>query len=388
MAKPIHHITLLIYGHPELYPPTLSAIEELSKVTDKIDVITRNMLLSKWTYPENVQLHYINKEQFIGFEIETIPLLKKASHFITFLKMARKLVIANRSNILLVYDAIPLYAASLLRNTLNNSNTKLWYHNHDITDLKNAGRFSLMSMSAKREAKAIKNVDFFSLPAKERLVHFKNLPILLTPMVIPNYPYKAFYSKHQKTGWLERDRIKLLYQGSIGGGHGLEEIIESLPETIGGKILELHLVGKIRAGYLEDLQKKAELEGVSTQLFYHGMKAFAELPEFLSQFDIGLAVHKPYNITYATGGSASNKIYEYAALSMPVILYDNDHYRDYLGHNDWAFFTDLSKESLIGVFEGIYHHYSTLSKSAYNDFETVFNFETVFKPMVHKLLEN
>ena len=60
--KPIKHITILIYAHPELYPPTLSAIEELSQIADTIDVVTRNMLASNWEYPKNVRINYINKK--------------------------------------------------------------------------------------------------------------------------------------------------------------------------------------------------------------------------------------------------------------------------------------------------------------------------------------
>jgi hypothetical protein len=62
--KPIKHITILIYAHPELYPPTLSAIEELSQIADTIDVVTRNMLASNWEYPKNVRINYINKKKY------------------------------------------------------------------------------------------------------------------------------------------------------------------------------------------------------------------------------------------------------------------------------------------------------------------------------------
>ena len=82
--KTINHITVLIYAHPELYPPTLSAIEELSQIADKIDVVTRNMLTSKWKYPSNVRVNYINKKKYEGFEIENISFVLKIIHFFFF----------------------------------------------------------------------------------------------------------------------------------------------------------------------------------------------------------------------------------------------------------------------------------------------------------------
>ena len=42
--KTINHITVLLYAATELYPPTLSAIEELTQIADNIDVVARNML--------------------------------------------------------------------------------------------------------------------------------------------------------------------------------------------------------------------------------------------------------------------------------------------------------------------------------------------------------
>jgi len=80
--KTINHITVLIYAHPELYPPTLSAIEELSQIADTIDVVTRNMLTSKWEYPSNVRVNYINKKKYEDFEIENISFALKIIHFL------------------------------------------------------------------------------------------------------------------------------------------------------------------------------------------------------------------------------------------------------------------------------------------------------------------
>ena len=156
--KPINHITVLIYAHPELYPPTLSAIEELSQIADTIDVVTRNMLASKWEYPKNVRVHYINKKKFVGFEIENISFISKIIHFLKFVMMSHKLIKKNKSKIVLVYDAIPLYVTHLLKATLKKQNSLLWYHNHDVTDLSKANYFSIMSIASRKQDSAIQNI--------------------------------------------------------------------------------------------------------------------------------------------------------------------------------------------------------------------------------------
>ena len=379
--KPINHITVLIYAHPELYPPTLSAIEELSQIADAIDVVTRNMLASKWEYPKNVRVHYINKKKYVGFGIEKVSFGLKIIHFLKFVMMSHRLIKKNKSKIVLAYDAIPLYVAHLLKATLKKQDSLLWYHNHDVTDLSKANYFSIMSIASRKQDSAIQNIGMFSLPSKERLVYFKNIPKEINPIIIPNYPLKKVYSKHIKKEIKTTSRLKLVYQGSIGKDHGLESIIKILNQPINNKLLELHLVGKIRAPYLQQLNALAKQKGVLDRFEYHGMKPFKQLPAFLSGFDVGIAIHKPYNITYATGGSASNKIYEYAAIGLPVLLFDNEHYRFYLGDNNWSFFTDLTNDSLITTLENININWPNASKAAKQDFIEKYNFETCFKKL-------
>ena len=82
----IGHITVAIYMHPELYPPVLSAIDELSRIAQGITIITRQMLVSKWDYPDNVTLQYINPDLYQGFDIERIDAIKKINHFVRFIK--------------------------------------------------------------------------------------------------------------------------------------------------------------------------------------------------------------------------------------------------------------------------------------------------------------
>jgi glycosyltransferase involved in cell wall biosynthesis len=388
MNTKIKHITVAAYTHPELYPPVLSAIDELALNSERIDVITRNMLVSKWRYPSNVKMNYMNDKNYIGFGIEKIPMWLKLYHFFKFIFQIRKMMKTKNSKLLIVHDVIPLFAAFLLRKQLKKQSIKLWYHNHDVTDMSKAGKYSLMGIAAKFESKAFKHIDIFTLPSQERLQYFPIDTLEHSPIILPNYPLKRFYEKSEKLKISSTiPVIRMVFQGSIGAGHGLEELIGVLKTQINDKQLELHLVGKVRESYLKEMEDLVAQHGVGDYFYYHGMKAFAELPVFLSQFDVGLAIHKPYNVTYATGGTASNKIYEYAACGFPVILFDNAHYRDYLENYKWTYFTDLSKDSLIDTITTIDDSYDLSSTAAKADFNKFFNFETVFKNKMLPILE-
>lgn len=388
-TKEIRHITIASYAHPELYPPILSAIDQLSKITSNIDVITRNTLKSQWEYPNNVKVNYVNKTAYEGFEIEKVSTLLKLSHFFQFVFKLKETIKKNKSQILIVHDVIPLFAAYLLKSTLKRRGVNLWYHNHDVSDTSKSGPYSLMGIASKYEHKAFNIIDIFSLPSKERLQYFPVEKLRNEPIIIPNFPLESFYSQahSQKLSGDSRKVIKLVFQGSIGPGHGLEEIINILDETIHGKKLELHLVGKIRALYLNTLENLVMEKKVQAHFIYHGMQNFTKLPAMLTQFDIGIAIHKPYNVTYSTGGTASNKIYEYAACGLPILLFDNEHYRDYLEQRKWTFFTDLTRASLINGLTTIDARRYEYSNFAYQDFQNEFNFEYMFAKRLEPILQ-
>jgi hypothetical protein len=88
-----------------------------------------------------------------------------------------------------------------------------------------------------------------------------------------------------------------------------------------------------------------------------------------------------------TVGTASNKIYEYAAIGLPVILFDTPHFRHHLGERRWAFFTRLSESSLLHTLEEVAENYDVATHAAIHDFRHEFNFERVFTPALHTVLK-
>jgi hypothetical protein len=53
----------------------------------------------------------------------------------------------------------------------------------------------------------------------------------------------------------------------------------------------------------------------------------------------------------------------------PVILYDNEHFREILGKFEWAFFTDTSTGSLTDIWK-IIMNYRLLSSRAFSNFNS------------------
>ena len=85
-------------------------------------------------------------------------------------------------------------------------------------------------------------------------------------------------------------------------------------------------------------------------------------------YHIGIGIHRKEDIMNKTLGTSSNKIYEYAAAGLPVLLYDNQQFRNYLGKYKWAFFTDCSKASLISALETMERNIQELGKRGQDGF--------------------
>lgn len=293
---------------------------------------------------------------------------------------------AKKPQLVIVYDIVPLYALYLLVHYFTKKKYKIWYHNHDKEELKGVSRFSIKRFAAKKEVDAFKMLDVFTLPTKEREQFFPLNDWKGFKYQLANYPLKSLFSKYDTNrNRKSRSGIKLVYHGSIGAGHGLEEIIPLLNTEVNHKILDLYLVGKIRPDYKQQLHELACHHNVESKLHMIELQPFMRIPDILCEFDIGLAIHKPYNITYSTGGTASNKIYEYAACGLPVVLYDHASYKKYLSLCEWAFFTDLSKQSLLTLIEKIDFLWETISSKAYEDFRSQYNYERTFNEFITRL---
>ena len=102
--------------------------------------------------------------------------------------------------------------------------------------------------------------------------------------------------------------------------------------------------------------------------------------------DIGIGINMNKDAISSTLGTASNKIYEYAASGLPVLLSDSVQYRRYLDKYEWAFFSDGSADSLKENIELILKDLPHLASAARRDFEQSLNFEDVFQPVLQEIM--
>ena len=373
-----NNLVIALYSHPDYYPPTLNAIESLSKKYDNIFIVHRNILGLDWDYPTNV--HLITHGKSVNVRIaEKVGLLKKIVWYFLYTVQIFKVLKNNKDCVFLIYDYMPLLAYRLVNKLIKRPRI-LWYHNHDVADPKYIRNYSLSWWAWKSEDWIFPYLDIFSLPSLDRKSYFPMNKFKGKFYYLPNFPSKLVYEKFYNHNEEKKisDSVRILFHGSIGTNHGLEEIISVLNMPIRGKRLELVLKGFISHEYKLLLQSLAEKYNVKEQLIFLPISGLRGVIENMQSCHVGIGIYKKDDIMNNTVGTASNKIYEYAAAGMPVLLYDNPYFRDVLKNNDWALFTDTRKESLLECLSYIVDNYKQLSENAINKFNHELSFETNF----------
>lgn len=373
-----------IYVDPDFYPPTISAIMNLAERFEEIIVISRNNTKDDYPYPENVRLVKIGKFCTVR-QMENQPVWIKAFSFLKFVFYLRRNINNKKTALVLLYDPIALYGFNLIKNIVKRKDKKAWYHNHDMP-LQNLDlQFSVGGLAAKYEHSTMDFIDFFSLPSTERKQCYPNFKTDIPVFIIPNYPSLKLYSRPPEKEY-KKDTVKIIFQGFIGKGHSLENFIELLKEKINGFNLQLILKGSVKDEYKEHLNALAEKYEVTEKLKWVPIGPYRELAGLTASCDIGIGINNNADTISKMLSTASNKIYEYAACGLPVLLSDSEQYRKHLDKYDWSFFTDGSVDSLRKNIELIVNNLPSLSKSARLSFEEGLNFETVFKPVLKEVI--
>lgn len=376
--KKTYNLLVGIYFHPEAYPPTLNAIGELSDCFDQIMVIHRPHLENKWVYPANVAAIAAGKS-ISSVGQQNASFIAKIIFFLGYIRVFYRHCQKLHPSYVLVYDNISLLAYRVVKPFLFFEH-KLWYHNHDVSELALLRKYSIGWLAARMENSAFKYLDIFSLPTGERKQYFPMQEFKGNYFVIPNYPAIKFYSRFYRPRELE-NTVKLIFQGQVGPLHGIEEIIPLLQQPVGGHNLELVLKGPCAEDFRLRVEEISRQNGVSNKVTFIGVTPYAEVPLAASRCHIGIGILAKMDIMNITLGTASNKLYEYAAVGLPVIYYQSENFTKHLGKFAWAFPAKLDTASIRGAIINILIRYRECSLAAHNDFLHELNFEKVFAPV-------
>ena len=114
------------------------------------------------------------------------------------------------------------------------------------------------------------------------------------------------------------DALEMIYTGFVTNRRGLAQVVDALA-LLGDtdRPARLNVIGQ--GAYLEELRKRARRLGVESRLVCRGWVDHRELPALIAAHDVGLIPH-PRN--GHTDNTVPNKIFDYMAAGLPVLVSD------------------------------------------------------------------
>jgi glycosyltransferase involved in cell wall biosynthesis len=378
-------IGVVIYANPDYYPPTVNAMRLLSEQFNVV-LIGRNHDPIDCEYPENVQVFRLGQYTSL---VERMQASSKSKlwEYINFVVNVRHLL--KDVSLIYTYDAFGYIAAYLAR-LLSFHKAPLIYQNHEISEYMEPLN-SLTGWIQRAEKNLIHKANIVVFPDRERAILFQEQTHLTKqPVIVPNFPLNSHSILDKNWTSIIDVRWKsmtLFYRGWISDTSSMKEIIFAtslLVKLI--KNINIKFVGFIHDDLYKDLKSWVNQNNISSRFSYLGVLPYKDLQNPTLSSTIGFALYKNTSFDRVACASACNKIYEYAACGLPVIVSNFSTYRDYLSSESWVRFAnpDDPHSIALAVWDILsdFERYKAMCLAARAAFEQKFNYESVFSPLL------
>ncbi|GAB4280951.1 MAG: glycosyltransferase [Marinilabiliales bacterium] len=240
-------------------------------------------------------------------------------------------------NCVLVYDTHELYIETI--NQFFPKNTrfiKSFMFNFIVSFMRFVGQ--------RFEKKAIKKTNLLITVNQSCLSYLEKKYIIPKGVVIPNYPELLEQPKGlqlRKKYNIPLSTFIVLYQGVINEGRYLREIIESARYIDDDILIVLIGNGQLRNELLTFVKEKK----LSNKILFIDHIDYSELFSYTADANLGVMLNEHINLSkeYAF----ANKVTEYMASGLPVLLSDSPEYRNLLKNHDVGYLiTDYSPKNI------------------------------------------
>jgi glycosyltransferase involved in cell wall biosynthesis len=301
---------LLFYNDPDNYPPIINGVRILAEEGASVRLTCRTSGVS-WgvTYPSSVQVERLASAQTGSWR-------EYARYLLTVLRRAGRPPTA-----FLGHDMHGFLPARLLGWRFRRP---VVYHCHDYAE---PGRgLPLGSRVVSRfEHRFARTADLVIVPDAERGgVIAQHLGLRAAPTIVANSPAARPAHDGQR---LRRTLAEAGYdlerivwrQGKIGVGHAIESTVRSIPMWRSPR-WGLVLMGIVDAPFVAEMQGLARSLGVERQFVVLPPVRYDEVAEFTPGGDLGHALYDTIHINHQFSTTASNKILEYMAAGIPLLV--------------------------------------------------------------------
>jgi glycosyltransferase involved in cell wall biosynthesis len=306
-------VQMVHYSNPDLIPPIINEVRVLAEAGAWIDVLCRDYG-GTWniSYPTSTRIvrmprgdTWSNMREYLAFVGKVIRLSNPMASIVIGHDMHG--FVAAR------------FAAWLRRRPLI-------YQCHDYVQADMANTFGLRIVK-RLEALLARTADAVIVPDADRAeIVARELRLRRPPIILPNAPLSAavpatspLRAALEDMGY-SFERV-LLRQGRIGPGHAIEATLCSMPHWSNSS-WGFVLIGDGPEEYQRQYRQLAADLGVETRFVILPPVGYDEILGYTVGADAGSALYEPIHVNNRHITTASNKLMEYLACGLPMILSD------------------------------------------------------------------
>jgi glycosyltransferase involved in cell wall biosynthesis len=376
-------VALLIYNCPFHFPPTINAANILSEKGYEVHLIgLKNQ--DNWSQ----QLNKNVKTVYLGTMRTGLQGLLQ---YVKGVFSVRKYLRRNKINVLVGYDAksvLPGYIATRF------SKISWVFHQHDYWEFPK-GPWEKFLWSTER--KLTKYADTVSFPQTQRAEFFKKTAGLKQmPLIVYNGPRKNWLDNtvgqsDVVTQMRSRFKYVLIYQGGWSVYFGLERIFDALAICKTNTCLIMlgeereHGVRDSYIKYLEQLGIEDKVYLAEKYIPYEALPGYTKYADAAIGKLTGEEDNAPFNDKFLIG--AANKITEYVACGLPVLLQESGSNRSFLERYPIGIMTNTNDKVLFAAAIDDLMMDETKRKKIANNNKDIFLKELNFDNQFQKIID-
>jgi glycosyltransferase involved in cell wall biosynthesis len=180
-------------------------------------------------------------------------------------------------------------------------------------------------------------------------------------------------------GITENQRVILL-QGTLSLANSIEHLLEAM--TLLPQDTVLVLLGWVSQDYISDIYRRSDSLHIKERVIYIPQVPYRDILYYTIGAHLGIALYKPLDLNRRYNAGASNKLFEYLSLGIPVVTNDTLPFREVVDETMVYFANPDSTEDIARAINSAlsdregYLRKSNAARAAHLD---KFNFEEQFE---------